>query len=97
MVHVFRFRTNNRMAMNLPAIAYLPRPGSTEGLVKGVSRAPRGRSQTTHAKTLDEPEASRRIVHAMARSESVTRGGTRVLVDYLSAFESRRAWWRKRR
>jgi hypothetical protein len=56
-----------------------------------VSRAPRGRSQAKHAKTLDEPEASRRIVDAMARRESVARSGTRVLVDYLSAFESRSA------
>jgi hypothetical protein len=33
----------------------MPGPGSTEGLVKGVSRAQRGRSHAKHAKTLDEP------------------------------------------
>jgi hypothetical protein len=41
-------------------------PGSTEGLVKGASRAQRGRSHAKHAKTLDEPEASRTIGRVMA-------------------------------
>jgi hypothetical protein len=53
----------------------LARTGLDRGLVKGASRAQRGQSQAKHAKTLDEPEASQRIVHAMARSESTLPAG----------------------
>jgi hypothetical protein len=54
--------------MNSRAITYLPRTGLDRGLVKGVSRAQRGRSRAMHAKTLDEPESSRTIGNVMARA-----------------------------
>jgi hypothetical protein len=45
----------------------LPRTALAGGLVKGVSRAQRGRSQAKIAKTLDEPEVSPKIRSVMAR------------------------------
>jgi hypothetical protein len=50
------------------AITQVPDPGSTEGSVKGVSRAERGRSE---AETLGGPETSPTIEDVMARYAAV--------------------------
>jgi hypothetical protein len=79
------------VAITCRAITYLRQPGSPEGLVKGVSRAGRGRRQARDAPTLHEPEGGRTIAHVMARETSITRSGLRVLADTSIALERRSA------